>query len=261
MLRRLTADRLAARPALVRSASATRCSPPNSAWSCAPKRTVVQGAPGADRPVRAAQQLVGFYNTFTAVLPADPAALPFECATDDDEVVALRGPELRRAAVPRRVGAHPRRPLHPAGASPSALRVPPLELLAQPLAARAAVGVVDGAVDGRRPEPALPGGSCSGAVRAQPAGRARARPAAVVPGVQGARALARTRRTRRPGRAGRPVRRRARSRCSRASVSRRSRAKRPAPSPSPPGHAARAGRGSSSSTARTARSRGSRSAG
>jgi phenazine biosynthesis protein phzE len=26
------------------------------------------------------------------VLPADPSALPFECATEDDEVVALRGP-------------------------------------------------------------------------------------------------------------------------------------------------------------------------
>ncbi|MFL6097464.1 MAG: anthranilate synthase family protein [Blastococcus sp.] len=91
VLRRLTADRLAARRPLVAVCLGHQVLASELGLELRPKRTVVQGA--QERiDLFGRSQLVGFYNTFTAVLPADPGALPFECATEDDEVVALRGP-------------------------------------------------------------------------------------------------------------------------------------------------------------------------
>jgi 2-amino-4-deoxychorismate synthase len=91
VLRRLTADRLAARRPVVAVCLGHQVLASELGLELRPKRTVVQGAQERidlfGRP-----QVVGFYNTFTAVLPADAGSLPFECATDDDEVVALRGP-------------------------------------------------------------------------------------------------------------------------------------------------------------------------
>jgi phenazine biosynthesis protein phzE len=91
VLRRLTADRLAARRPLVAVCLGHQVLASELGLELRPKRTVVQGA--QERiDLFGEEQVVGFYNTFTAVLPDDAAALPFECATDDDEVVALRGP-------------------------------------------------------------------------------------------------------------------------------------------------------------------------
>jgi phenazine biosynthesis protein phzE len=91
VLRRLVADRLAAQRPLVAVCLGHQVLASELGLELRPKRVVVQGA--QERiDLFGRQQLVGFYNTFTAALPADPAALPFECATDDDEVVALRGP-------------------------------------------------------------------------------------------------------------------------------------------------------------------------
>jgi phenazine biosynthesis protein phzE len=91
VLRRLTADRLAARRPLVAVCLGHQVLASELGLELRPKRTVVQGA--QERiDLFGTEQVVGFYNTFTAVLPDDPAALPFECATDGDEVVALRGP-------------------------------------------------------------------------------------------------------------------------------------------------------------------------
>ena len=91
VLRRLTADRLAARRPVVAVCLGHQVLAAELGLELRPTRTVVQGAQERidlfGRP-----QVVGFYNTFTAVLPADAGSLPFECATDDDEVVALRGP-------------------------------------------------------------------------------------------------------------------------------------------------------------------------
>jgi phenazine biosynthesis protein phzE len=90
-LRRLTSDRLAARRPLVAVCLGHQVLASELGLVLRPKRTVVQGAQERIN-LFGTEQIVGFYNTFTAVLPDDPAALPFECATDDDEVVALRGP-------------------------------------------------------------------------------------------------------------------------------------------------------------------------
>jgi len=91
VLRRITADRLAARRPLVAVCLGHQVLASELGLELRPKRTVVQGA--QERiDLFGTEQVVGFYNTFTAVLPDDPSALPFECATDDDEVVALRGP-------------------------------------------------------------------------------------------------------------------------------------------------------------------------
>ena len=91
VLRRLTADRLAARRPLVAVCLGHQVLASELGLELRPKRTVVQGA--QERiDLFGTEQVVGFYNTFTAVLPDDPSALPYECATDDDEVVALRGP-------------------------------------------------------------------------------------------------------------------------------------------------------------------------
>jgi phenazine biosynthesis protein phzE len=91
VLRRLTADRLAARRPLVAVCLGHQVLASELGLELRPKRTVVQGA--QERiDLFGHEQVVGFYNTFTAVLPEDPASLPFECATDGDEVVALRGP-------------------------------------------------------------------------------------------------------------------------------------------------------------------------
>jgi phenazine biosynthesis protein phzE len=90
-LRRLTADRLAARRPVVAVCLGHQVLASELGLELRPKRTVVQGA--QERiDLFGHEQVVGFYNTFTAVLPDDPGSLPFECATDDDEVVALRGP-------------------------------------------------------------------------------------------------------------------------------------------------------------------------
>jgi phenazine biosynthesis protein phzE len=91
VLRRLTADRLAARRPLVAVCLGHQVLASELGLELRPKRTVVQGA--QERvDLFGQEQVVGFYNTFTAVLPKDTGSLPFECATDDDEVVALRGP-------------------------------------------------------------------------------------------------------------------------------------------------------------------------
>jgi phenazine biosynthesis protein phzE len=90
-MRRLVADRLAARQPLVAVCLGHQVLAAELGLTLRPKNEVVQGAQ-EEVDLFGRRETVGFYNTFTAVLPPDGGELPFACATQDEEVIAVRGP-------------------------------------------------------------------------------------------------------------------------------------------------------------------------
>jgi phenazine biosynthesis protein phzE len=91
VLQRLVSDRLAAQQPLVAVCLGHQVLAAELGMTLRPKRRVVQGAQ-EQVDLFGSTQTVGFYNTFTAVLPEDADAQPFRSAVQDDEVIAVRGP-------------------------------------------------------------------------------------------------------------------------------------------------------------------------
>ncbi|TKJ34885.1 hypothetical protein A6V29_14740 [Blastococcus sp. CCUG 61487] len=90
-LRRLVAERLHEARPLVAVCLGHQVLADALGFELRHKRAVVQGAQ-EEIELFGRRELAGFYNTFTAVLPRDGRGLPFDCAVDGDEVVAIRGP-------------------------------------------------------------------------------------------------------------------------------------------------------------------------